>query len=308
MTYKKRPLIQLVLFAGWGMVPSSVGKAEFVDSVEHKFADSDGVAIHYAQAGDGPLVVFIHGFPDFWYSWRHQMEGLADSYTVAAMDTRGYNKSDKPTGIENYDMRFLIADVAAIIENEGRENAVIVGHDWGGGIAWSFAAARPDLTSHLIILNLPHVKNFAKELAKFEDQYRNSAYARRFQQDDSHLALDPKRFAASHGGGDAALEAIYLEAFENSSPDAMMNYYRANFPREPFDDSAFMNVERIQMPVLQFHGLKDRALLPASLNNTWDELDQDWTLVTIPDAGHWPHRDNPELVTNMIKAWLALHE
>jgi pimeloyl-ACP methyl ester carboxylesterase len=303
-----RHLIRATLVALIGFATTSLVAQEFADSVEHKFADSNGVSIHYAKAGSGPLAVFIHGFPDFWYSWRHQMEGLATTHTVVAMDTRGYNKSDQPTGVGNYDMSLLIADVAAVIENEGGQQSVIIGHYWGGGIAWSFAAARPDLTNHLIILNLPHVKNLAIELAKHEDQYRNSEYARNFQKEDSHLSLDPARLANSHGRGDPVLKAKYVTAFENSSTEAMMNYYRANFPREPFDSTAFMNIERIQMPVLQFHGLKDRALLPASLNNTWEELDQDWTLVTIPDAGHWPHRDKPDMVTNMMKAWLALHQ
>ena len=281
---------------------------EFADKVEHKFADNDGVSIHYAKAGSGPLVVFIHGFPDFWYSWRHQMQVLADNYTVAAMDTRGYNKSDQPSGVENYDMQLLIEDVAAVIKNEGRENAVIVGHDWGGGIAWSFAAARPELTRQLIIINLPHVKNLARELAKFEDQHRNSTYARNFQRENSHQAIKPAQLAKGIARGDKALEAKYLTAFENSSMDAMMNYYRANFPKEPYTSGAFLEIDRIKMPVLQFHGLADTALLPASLNNTWQELDQDWTLVTIPGAGHWPHHEQAEKVTNMMRAWLSLQK
>jgi epoxide hydrolase 4 len=288
-------------------IASTLNAAEFADTVEHKFADNNGVSIHYAKAGSGPLAVFIHGFPDFWYSWRYQMEVLSDSHTVVAMDTRGYNQSDQPTGVENYDMELLIADVAAIIENEGRDEAVIIGHDWGGGIAWSFAAGRPDLTSHLIILNLPHVKRLAEELAKFEDQHINSTYARNFQTEDSHLGIDPVNLANALSRGDAELHAKYLEAFENSSTDAMMNYYRANFPRAPYDSAAFLEVDRIKAPVLQFHGLNDTALLPGSLNNTWEELDQDWTLLTIPGAGHWPHHDRPELVTNMMKLWLELH-
>ena len=281
---------------------------EFADTVEHKFADNEGVSIHYAKAGSGPLAVFIHGFPDYWYSWRHQMEGLAVDFTVAALDTRGYNQSDQPTGVENYDMSVLIADVAAVIKNEGRDSAVIIGHDWGGGIAWSFAATHPELTSHLIIMNLPHLKNLAKELAKFEDQHRNSAYARNFQNEDSHLAIRAENLASALSQGEPVLHAKYLAAFENSSADAMMNYYRANFPRPPYDSGVFVEIGRIQMPVLQFHGLNDTALLPASLNNTWEELDQDWTLVTIPGAGHWPHHDKPDMVTNMMKAWLAIHE
>jgi len=280
--------------------------AEFSETVEHKFADSDGVSIHYAKAGSGPLAVFIHGFPDFWYSWRHQMEGLASDFTVAAMDTRGYNKSDQPVGVENYDMELLINDVAAVIESEGRESAVIIGHDWGGGIAWSFAAARPDLTTQLIIINLPHVKNLTRELAKLDEQHRNSQYARNFQSLSSHENISAEGLATSLSRGDENLYPIYLEAFQNSSADAMMNYYRANFPREPYTSAAFLEVDRIQMPVLQFHGLADTALLANSLNNTWDELDQDWTLVTIPGAGHWPHHEKPEKVTNMMKAWLQL--
>ena len=297
-----RKLLVIVCLLNTG----SVFAAEFAETVEHKFADNDGVSIHYAKAGYGPLAVFIHGFPDFWYTWRHQMEGLASDYTVAAMDTRGYNMSDKPVGVENYDMELLINDVAAIIENEGRESAVIIGHDWGGGIAWSFAAARPELTTHLIILNLPHVKNLAQELAKMDEQHRNSQYARNFQGLNSHENITAERLATSLSRGDEDLLAIYLEAFENSSADAMMNYYRANFPREPYTSGAFLEVERIKMPVLQFHGLNDTALIANYLNDTWKELDQDWTLVTLPGVGHFPHHETPEKVTNMMKAWLQL--
>ena len=304
MKYSLQSIVLLATF----LFTSILGAAEFADKVEHKFADSDGVTIHYAKAGSGPLAVFIHGFPDYWYSWRHQMEGLAENYTVVAMDTRGYNKSDQPTGVKNYGLELLIADVAAVIENEGRENVVIIGHDWGGVIGWSFAAARPDLTSRLIIINLPHVKNLARELAKMETQHQNSQYARNFQQPNSHEAISAERLASSLSRGDANLHAKYLAAFEDSSADAMMNYYRANYPREPYDSGAFVEIDRIQAPVLQFHGLSDTALLPGALNDTWEELDQDWTLVTIPGAGHWPHHDKPDVVTNMIKAWLALHE
>ena len=134
--------------------PIVAEEKNMMDRVDHKFADSDGVNIHYAALGEGPLVVMIHGFPDFWYSWKHQMDGLAGEYRVVAMDLRGYNKSDKPEGEENYDMRLLVADVAAVIANEGAEKAIVVGHDWGGAIAWQFAMHFPDMTDKLIIVNL----------------------------------------------------------------------------------------------------------------------------------------------------------
>ena len=295
-------LIPALLFA------SSISAQDVMDQVEHKYADSDGVSIHYAKMGSGPLMVFIHGFPDFWYSWRHQMAGLADQYTVAALDTRGYNLSDKPEGEANYDMTLLTADVAAVIRAEGESNAVVVGHDWGGGIAWSFAAAYPQMTERLIIMNLPHIKGLQRELASMGQQHSNSQYARNFQQPDSHENISPAGLAMALSQGDDALREIYLAAFENSSTESMMNYYRRNYPREPYVGGPWAELPRIQAPVLQFHGLNDTALLAPALNNTWEELEQDWTLVTIPGVGHWPHHEKPDMVTNMMRAWLSLHE
>src|SRR3954453_1035088 len=133
--------------------------------VKHGFADSNGVKIHYATMGSGPLVVMIHGFPDFWYTWRAQMEGLADKFQVVAIDQRGYNLSDKPEGRENYDMRLLVGDVIAVIRHFGKEKAIIVGHDWGGAVSWSLAMAAPQYVDKLIILNLPHLRGLSRELA-----------------------------------------------------------------------------------------------------------------------------------------------
>ena len=195
-------LIPALLFA------SLISAQAVMDQVEHKYADSDGVSIHYAKMGSGPLMVLIHGFPDFWYSWRHQMAGLADQYTVAALDTRGYNLSEKPEGEANYDMTLLTADVAAVIRAEGESSAVGVGHDWGGGIAWSFAAAYPQMTERLIIMNLPHVKGLQRELASMGQQHRNSQYARNFQQPDSHENISPSGLAMALSRGDEALREI----------------------------------------------------------------------------------------------------
>ncbi|MBT8146204.1 MAG: alpha/beta hydrolase [Gammaproteobacteria bacterium] len=274
--------------------------------VEHSYAENDGVKLHYARMGSGPLVVMIHGFPDYWYTWRYQMEALSEQYTVVAMDTRGYNLSDQPAGTENYDLQILVADVESVIRAEGEESAIIIGHDWGGGIAWSFAAHRPAMTERLVILNLPHPRNLVRELARFEQQHENSVYARNFQQPDSHERLSAAGLANSLSRGDQQLYAKYAEAFGRSSFDAMMNYYRANYPREPYTSGAFLELPEIQAPVLQFHGLLDTALLPSGLDGTWEQLAQDWTLMTIPGVSHWPHHERPELVSRMIMAWLDL--
>lgn len=274
------------------------------DRVAHHYADNNGVNIHYVTMGSGPLMVMIHGFPDYWYTWRHQMQALSDQYTVAALDTRGYNLSDQPSGVDNYSLRTLVGDVAAVIRDQGEDSAIIVGHDWGGGIAWSFAAMEPDMTEQLIIMNLPHPRNLVRELARFEQQHENSVYARNFQQPDSHENLSAAGLAAALSRGDAELEAKYAEAFGRSSFEAMMNYYRANYPRDPYTSGAFLELPEVQAPVLQFHGLLDTALLAEGVNNTWDHLAQDWTLMTIPGVSHWPHHEKPDMVSNMMRAWL----
>ena len=116
------------------------------------------------QLAKAPLVVMIHGFPDFWYSWRHQMEGLKDNFKVVAIDQRGYNLSDKPEGNENYAMSYLVSDVAAVISHLGEEKATIVGHDWGGAVSWQFAFALPQMVDKLVILNLPPPKRNGKRV------------------------------------------------------------------------------------------------------------------------------------------------
>ena len=273
--------------------------------VEHKFTDSNGVKIHYAAAGKGSLMVFIHGFPDYWYSWHRQMAVLQDNYRVAALDTRGYNKSGQPEQQSDYDMTLLTADVAAVIKAEQRDKAIIVGHDWGGVIAWNFVAAYPDLAEKLVIVNLPHPKNMARELSNNEEQRKNAQYARNFQHPESHTRITAAGLARAHGHT-PELHAKYLKAFENSSFSGMMNYYRQNYPKPPYDKSASAEFPRIAIPVLQFHGLNDTALHHAGLNGTWEHLDKDYTLVTIPGVGHWAHHEASDLVTETISWWLKM--
>src|SRR2546421_7332579 len=145
------------------------------------FADSGGVKIHYVTAGKGPLVILLHGFPDYWYSWRDQMPALARHFQVVAIDQRGYNKSDQPKGVENYTVDKLVADVDAVRKHFKQDTAVIVGHDWGGLLAWTQAMTHPEQTDRLIILNLPHPKCMMRELVNNPQQQKNSQYARNFQ-------------------------------------------------------------------------------------------------------------------------------
>ncbi|MBP87141.1 MAG: alpha/beta hydrolase [Planctomycetaceae bacterium] len=271
------------------------------DLGKHGFADSDGVKIHYVTTGEGPLLVMLHGFPDYWYTWRAQMPALAEHFQVVAIDQRGYNKSDRPTGIENYAMPKLVSDVKAVVKHFGQKQAVIVGHDWGGAVAWSFAMAHPEMTERLIILNLPHLNALRRELANNPEQRKASAYARRFQQSDaaSQLTAEGLTFWVT----DADARAKYVEAFKRSSFDAMLNYYKANYPREPYDEQ--VDTPKVKCSVLMIHGLKDTALLPGGLNDTWQWLEKDLTLVTIPNAGHFVQQDASEFVTRQMKNWLT---
>ena len=279
--------------------------AELHERVKHGFADSNGVKIHYATLGKGPLVVMIHGFPDYWYTWRHQMEALLEDHQVVAIDMRGYNKSDKPKGKEQYDMKFLIGDVLAVVKHFKKEKATNVGHDWGGAVAWGVAMAAPQVCDKLIILNLPHMRGLSRELANNPEQQKNSAYARAFQLPGAHLALTAK--GLSGWVKDPKARNRYIEAFNRSDFEAMLNYYKQNYPRPPYKENT-SPIVKVKMPVLMFHGLDDKALLPGALNDTWQWLEKDLTLVTIPGADHFVQQDAAQKVSHTMKLWLTLQE
>jgi pimeloyl-ACP methyl ester carboxylesterase len=271
------------------------------DPFTHGYADSNGVKIHYATMGSGPLVVMIHGFPDYWYTWRKQMEGLADRFQVVAIDQRGYNLSDKPSGVENYDVRLLVGDVVAVIKHLGQQKAIVVGHDWGGMVAWQLAINVPQVVDRLIILNLPHPRGLSRELAHNPEQQKNSAYARRFQVEGAEKSLTAEGLAGWVKDPDAKKQ--YVEAFGRSDFTAMLNYYKRNYPREPYTEDTSL-VKKVQCPVLMIHGLGDTALLAPALNGTWDWVEKDLTITTIPGAGHFVQADAPDLVTRTMRAWL----
>ncbi|MEM7347575.1 MAG: alpha/beta hydrolase [Chloroflexota bacterium] len=271
------------------------------DLVEDGFVDNNGVKIHYVTAGRGPLLVMIHGFPEFWYSWRNQIPALAENYRVVAVDLRGYNLSDKPEGVEQYLAKHLVSDIVAVIDHFEDEQAIIVGHDWGGMVSWVLAMFRPDLVERLIICNLPHPTGLARELANNPQQQQNSQYARNFQQPDAHKKMTAEDMVAWIS--DEAARPHYLEAYKRSSIEAMLNYYKANYPREPYTEQEG-EPAKVKCPVLMIHGLDDQALLPGALNDTWQWLEQDLTLVTVPGAGHFVQQDAPDFVTKSMLMWL----
>ena len=280
------------------------------DRVTHGYAENDGVKIHYAEMGEGPLVVMIHGFPDFWYTWRHQMAGLADGYRVAAIDLRGYNLSDQPEGVASYAMPLLIGDIAEVIRHLGEDSATVVAHDWGGVIAWQFAYALPQMVDKLVILNLPHPNGLAQAWANSEEALEGADYARVFragspQDPDIFFGMPMTAETISGWVKDPAAREEYIEAFQRSNFDGMLAYYKANYPDlwSP-DYEPSPPLPPLEISTLMFHGLEDTALHSDALNNTWDWIGADLTLVTIPGAGHFVQQDAAEQVTNTLRLWL----
>ena len=297
-----KSLISSFLFLGITLtVNSSLNGAEESLGTEG-YADSGDVKIHYVTAGEGPLVVMIHGFPDYWYTWRNQMPELAKHYQVVAIDQRGYNKSSQPEGVENYTADKLAADVAAVVKHFKRDQAIIVGHDWGGLVAWTFAMQYPQMTERLIILNTPHPNGLARELATNPAQEANSQYARNFQQPGAAKLIAPEMLALWVKDAEARKE--YIAALRRSSIEGMLNYYKANSPKPPYrvPEEEF---PKVKCPVLIIHGLKDQYLLAAGHNNTWEWVDNEVTLVMLPEADHFVQHDEPEKVNHEILRWLA---
>lgn len=282
------------------LVPGiAVGRAEEIG--QDGYADSAGVKIHYVTRGKGPLVILIHGFPDYWYSWRDQIPALAEHFQVVAIDQRGYNLSGQPQGVENYTIEKLVADVVAVVKHFKQEKATIVGHDWGGMVAWSFAMAHPEMTERLVILNLPHPRGLMRELANNPQQQKNSQYARNFQAPDAEKVVRPELLVFWVKEPEARVK--YLEALRRSSIEGMLNYYKANYPKEPYKE--FKTFPPVKCPVLMIHGLEDQYLLPGALNDTWQWVEKDLTLVTVPKAGHFVHRDAAPFVTRTMVRWLT---
>ncbi|ADV66062.1 alpha/beta fold hydrolase [Deinococcus maricopensis] len=275
---------------------------------DHHHAILNGVRLHYVSAGTpgAPLIVLLHGFPEFWYAWRHQLAPLARAgYRVVAPDLRGYNASEKPPGVRAYRLSELVADVAALIQHEGASRAVMVGHDWGGVIAWAFAMRRPELTERLVVLNAPHPRAYRRELKRRPEQRRRSAYVAYFQlpwlpEQTLRFAL-PRLFRRTATPGaftDEDLRA-YREAFaQPGALSATINYYRALL-RHPSESRAAV----IEAPTLLIWGEQDVALVP-QLTEDLGEWVPDLRVARLPHATHWVQHDDPLRVTQLILAFL----
>ncbi|MBV9231650.1 MAG: alpha/beta hydrolase [Chloroflexi bacterium] len=279
---------------------------------QHRHIITNGIRMHYVTQGEGPLVVLLHGFPEFWYSWRYQVPFLAEQgYTVVAPDLRGYNDTDKPrTG---YQISNLLRDIVGLIHGLGQEKAVIVGHDWGGALAWQFAMRYPQRTERLIGLNAPPPWTFVRELRTFK-QFRKSWYIFFFQLPwlpEYALTRNHAEAIGTLFQGTAVQKAAFphdvLERYRDamSKPGVMtaaLNYYRATFRRLGNTRGGSLDT-KVTAPTLLIWGEQDVAL---NIEMTYG-LEQ-WVpniqIQRVPDSGHWVQQEKPNLVNELIRKFL----
>ena len=293
--------------------PGSVSGAPNLPSgLREGYAEIGDVRLHYVEAGEGPLVVLLHGFPEFWYAWRQQIEPLAAAgFRVVAPDTRGYNLSSKPDGVKAYDIGLLAADIRDFIHERGAESALLVGHDWGGSIAWTLAMNHPEVVDRLAILNAAHPRRLSEGL-RHPSQLRKSWYffffatpglpedvvhARdwhffRHFLHDAHPAYTPEEMDR------------YIEAW--SQPGAatgMINYYRSSVRTPPKQAAAALRP--IKAPTLVIWGERDRYLNEDLAEPEHDDVPNLDRVERLPDASHWVHHDEAERVNQLLTDFFA---
>ena len=296
--------------------------------LKDKYVKVNGVRLHYVTAGKGPLILFLHGFPEFWYEWKNQLVEFGKDHQAVAPDLRGYNLSDKPAELDQYRMANLVEDVRAFADHLSHgKKFVLVGHDWGGAVAWSFAIAHPDYLAKLVIVNAPHPGVFARLLTSDPEQQKASQYMLMFRGEKAEAMLSDNNYAGLVGavlGAGLKTGAFteedkqkYIKAW--SQPGALtggLNYYRANRvgPPAPGKDTDQKSSSTgnfavdptaltVKVPTLVIWGEKDTALLTQNLDGL-DQFVPQLTIKRIPDGTHWVIHEKPTEVNGDIREFI----
>jgi epoxide hydrolase 4 len=284
-----------------------------MSQIEFGYADVGEVTLHFARAGTGErLVILLHGFPEFWYSWRHQLVALSDEYTVVAPDLRGYNLSDKPSSKSDYEIKHLVSDIVGLIHHFGQDNAAVIAHDWGAAIAWALVARKPDVVWKLAALQVPPtgiwkrnqtVKQFLASWYMFFFQlpFLPELFLKRNNFADVAAAL--KSSTAEPGVfGDEEIAEFIKAWSQPGAVTAMLNYYRANILKRLFGND---RTAKIGVPTLFIYGEKDTAILPATVKGVGDMIVGPYTEHRIPGSGHWVQQESPGEVTAVLRKFLS---
>lgn len=284
------------------------------ENITFDFAQIGGIKLHYAKAGDGEkLVLLLHGFPEFWYSWRYQLNDLSNEYTVIAPDMRGYNLSDRPEDVSAYEIDNLCDDVIGLIDHLGYEKAAVVGHDWGAGVAWAVGGRNPEKVSKLACLQVPPASIWKKNQTL--KQFFASWYMFFFQlpklpewlltrNDYQKLAVALKTTTAKKGVISSEDVEKYKKAWsEPGAITAALNYYRANIIKRMFGKS--QKPEKIKVPTLFIYGEQDSAVLPQTVEGVGDFIEAEYTELRIPESAHWVQVEAREKVTDALRKFLS---
>jgi pimeloyl-ACP methyl ester carboxylesterase len=288
-------------------------------SIRHGYAQIGGVRLHYAQRGsNGRLVILLHGFPECWYSWRHQLMALGDRYTVVAPDMRGYNLSDKPGRVEDYKINLLVDDVTGLIRHFGERQAAIVGHDWGAGVSWAVAQMHPEYVWKLVTLQVPPMPVWRANLTL--RQALRSWYMLFFQlprvpewlmsaRDYAFVERIFKKTVARPGTFTDTDIAVYKKALrEPGALTAAINYYRANvfsLFMERRSKEETISDGRIRVPTLFIYGEQDHAIVPETVRNVGSYIDAPYREVRIKQSAHWVQNEAVEEVNAALLSFLA---
>jgi pimeloyl-ACP methyl ester carboxylesterase len=273
--------------------------------MEHKTATIGDITLHYVEAGTGPLVVLLHGFPEYWYSWRKQIPALtAAGFRVIAPDLRGYNDSSKPDDVASYNPLEIARDIAGLIAQSGDSPCAVVGHDWGGVTAWLVAMCHPDVVSQLVVMNAPHFVPYARELRRSSEQKVRAAYQLFFAMPLLprlllRLFLAPAMRRLAHLT-DAELGEYKAVWRKPKALQSMLNYYRA-LKRYRRDLRGV--IKRIDVPTLLVWGERDPVFIRATTEN-FGEWVPDLRVERLPEAGHFVQSDAPEKVNELTIAFL----
>lgn len=270
---------------------------------------TNGVNLHVVMAGpqDRPLVMMLHGFPEFWYGWRRQMPALAAAgYHVWAPDQRGYHRSDKPAGVDAYHIDTLARDIVGLIEASGRKQVYLVGHDWGAAVAWWVAGNYPQYIKKLAILNVPHPAVMRRTVLTDGEQRKKSWYIFFFQlpwlperslsADDYTNLVRALKGSSRRGTFSAEEIAAYKQAWSQpGAVSSMLNWYRAAVRYQSHAEK----LGRIRPPTLMIWGAKDIALSRSMAQPSIDLCD-DGRLVFVEEASHWVQHEEPETVNRLL--------
>jgi pimeloyl-ACP methyl ester carboxylesterase len=289
-------------------------------SIRHGYAQIGGVRLHYVERGSGGrLVILLHGFPECWYSWRHQLMALGENYRVVAPDMRGYNLSDKPARVEDYKVDLLVDDVLGLIRHFGERSAAIVGHDWGAGVAWAVAQKYPEYVWKLVAMQVPPIAVWRANMTL--RQALKSWYMLFFQiprlpewlmsaNDYAFVERIFKKTVARQGAFTDTDIAVYKKALtEPGALSAAINYYRANvfsmFTKRRPDGDEELSDTHIRVPTLFIYGEKDHAVVPETVRNVKDFVDAPYREVRIGTSAHWVQNEAVSEVNAALQSFLA---